>query len=67
MGFLGLEVTSLQTVWRIGEAGEEDSDELMAKITTQVTRWICLPLLDYGTELVHVRSWPSQSECIRIK
>jgi hypothetical protein len=28
----------------------------MAKITTQFTRWIWLPLLDYGTELVHVRS-----------
>jgi hypothetical protein len=49
-------VTSLQTVWRVGEVKEEDCDELIAKITTQVTRWIRLPLLDDGTELVHVQS-----------
>jgi hypothetical protein len=34
----------------------EDCGDFMAKITTHVTRWIRLPLLDDGTELVHVRS-----------
>jgi hypothetical protein len=40
MPFPGLGVTIMQTGWMIGEADEEDSDELIPKITTQVTRWI---------------------------
>jgi hypothetical protein len=36
--------------------GRQDCGKLSVKIKTQFTGWIRLPLLDGGTELVHVRS-----------
>ena len=47
-----------------GCGGWLDCGELNVKIKTQVNRWIRLPLLDYGTELVHVRSTRLSSECL---